>query len=61
MSPDEDLQGHPDAMRWIEETKAAVAAYEQGRRRRERIRTAIALALMVLLIGIVTTSILNLP
>lgn len=55
----EDLQGHPDAMLWLAENRAAIAAYEEGRQRRERIRAGIAVILAVWGVAIVMMSISN--
>lgn len=57
---DEDLQGHPDAMRWLAENKAAIATYEEGRQRRERGRVILAVILALWGGVIVTISIFNL-
>lgn len=59
MYRDEDLQGHPDAMRWLAENKAAIAAHEEGRQHRERIRLGIAVILVVCGAAIVAFSIIN--
>lgn len=60
MRLDDDLQGHPDGMRWLTENRAAIAAYEEGRHRRERIRVGIAVILSLWGVAIVAAAILNL-
>lgn len=61
MNRNEDLRGHPAAMVWLAENKAAIVAHEEGRRRRERIRVAVAMILVLFGVVVMAISISNLP